>query len=207
MKVFHLAMATMMGLVVSAAAWADASAFLTLNQQTLALTASGSNLQDPLLDRYTVTLAPGESRDFTFQYAVTLSDQGLPVPHPEGRLAADVFGCVPLTVRVCGPDDTGFEAAKVYFDVAYRDPRAANPFISVSADGPTSFILQTAADSFADLVQRSGTIHLHIGNTSAFGQSDNFLAFGFGWVLAVPEPATWALLLGALPMLLAWRRR
>jgi hypothetical protein len=185
---------------------AGASAVLTLNAQTVSLDTSGSNVRSPLFIPYGVELAAGQSADITFQYAYTLRSDGLPVERPQGELGADVFGCIGLPPpSVCGPAYTGFEVAKLFFDVLIAS-RTGNPAIVFTADANPRLILQTRGDSFADLLQGAGTIHVHVTNTSpVFGASAQFTAVGSVWVLAVPEPQTWALLAAGLAALVVMR--
>jgi hypothetical protein len=191
-------------------AHAAASASVTINGRTVSQTGSGSNLFPLQLSEsfylYNVQLGVGQSADFTFDYILHLRDDGLPVEMPQGSLAASVFSCVPLIITTCGPRYTGFEVAKLDFDVAYRDGRALNRWIEARTDGPSHVTRQTGGDSFADMLTESGTVHVHVTNTSITPESDSFLVYSAVWVLAVPEPQTWALMLIGLATVVALGR-
>jgi hypothetical protein len=147
----------------------------------------------------TVVLNPGQSLDFSIDYTLSVHDSGLPAPFDPA-----FAGCLPLHDTVCNPAYAGFEVAKAMFDVAYRDGRVANPFITLTSDTGTRVSLETHADSFAEVLSRSGTIHYTLTNGTSFVQTDNFfVTFAAGWVLAVPEPATWAQLAAGLALLAA----
>jgi hypothetical protein len=130
-----------------------------------------------------VVLGAGESQDFTINYTVSVHDDGLPAPFDP-----KFTGCLPIHDSSCNPPYTGYEVARVLFDVAYRDGRVANPFITLISDTGTSVNLQTHGDSFAESLSQSGTIHYRLTNISQFVQTDNFFPFVAAWVLAVPEP-------------------
>jgi hypothetical protein len=173
-----------------------ASAFVSVSGPPLVLDDTGFLFDGGLIP---LELGPGEMQHFTFDYEISVHDDGRPAPFDPA-----VLGCLPLSVTVCAPAHAGHDFAQAIFDVAYRDGRAANRFIDLASDAPTRVQLATGADSFADHLTQSGTIHLSFINTSPFAQRDVFLVFASAWVLSpIPEPATVLQLLAGLAVLAA----
>jgi len=142
-----------------------------------------------------ITLAPGQVIDTVFSYTVTVSETGSPVGP-----STDHF-CTPLHDAICDPTDTGFEQVLASFSVGYRDPRAANTFISVNED---DFAHRTPADGTPESFTQSGTFHLHIVNTdTASSHSDTISNWAVAFVDSsplspIPEPTIFSLMLAGL---------
>jgi hypothetical protein len=175
---------------------AHATATVTVNGVSRTLSQTGFVFD--AVSSVDVVLGPGQSADFTFDYGISVHDDGLPAA-PD-RLAT---GCVPLHVPFCNPPYSGFEVVKVDLIAFYVDPRTIPPYIQQTGDS-TVVELQTQGDSFADSLTRAGTIHVHITNTDPFSTYSHLYAtYAAMWVLAspIPEPAVIAQLLGGLGLL------
>jgi hypothetical protein len=149
-----------------------------------------------------MTLAPGQVIDFSLDYTVTISEDGLPVPP-----SSDSF-CVPLHDGACTPPHTGFEQVFVEFQVWYVDPRAANPFISISGGGP--FLHQTPANGTPESFTESGSFHVHVVNMDTVNpQTDTVSNYAVAFVEAnpIPEPEIYGLMLMGLGVCGAAARR
>jgi hypothetical protein len=172
--------------LAATSALARATASITINARPLTLLQSGFT-RDDSQSVFGLTLNPGQTADFAFDYTIAVQDDGL-----AAEFDASAFECLPIHDLVCGPGYNGHEIAVATLNVAYRDGRVANRFISVSADTDSSVTLQTHGDSFAERLSQSGTIRVHVFNTSMEVQSDGFLVYAAEWVLAnpIPEPST-----------------
>ena len=167
-------------------------------------------------DLINVRLSPGESFDFSFDYAISVMDDGLPVEPLDPRLPPQGCAIVPPgTTTFCGPPSgVNREQAAAFFTLDPGVGRTGGPpDLRWSFDGPSRLQLQTSADSFASALSQSETIHLHVTNAGqpglATGESISFLLQSEAWVLAspVPEPAAYLLLLPGLAGVLAGGRR
>jgi hypothetical protein len=186
----------------SALANASAKVALTPHGQVpvvLQTTTSTYGVDTGLVD---IVVPPGESRDWYWDYTVMLADDGLPA------LRTYQF-CTGETLPNCGPQPTGHELAYAQIVVGRVEPRGANPYVSISEEVVT---FQTRSGATADTLTESGTLHVHATNSSLIGPSDaRFLVYvlEFVDVSPVPEPSSYALLLGGLGAICAaqWRRR
>lgn len=156
------------------ACWASAS--VTINGRTVSQTDSGSNL-------FPLRLAE------SFFFMASNSESGrAPISRSTTwRTCATTAARRDAAGRPCLPPYTGFEVAKLDFDVAYRDGRALNRYIEASTDVPSHLTRQTGGDSFADMLTESGTIHVHVTNASFLPESDSFLVYGAVWCLPYPS--------------------
>jgi hypothetical protein len=159
----------------------------------------------------------GSSLSFIeLQYQFSYRDDGLTLPAPVILDTADYVG-VGGTVSGLPPRVT-FESATLAVDVTSTfGPNPAGPGYAISAfvgsnapadsvrvvDGYMMFGLNNRADNF------SGMITLQVGVT-AFAFSDLATVTGLSVtpaVAAIPEPSTFALLIGGLVPVMLWHRR
>jgi hypothetical protein len=176
------------------AARADASATVTVNGVTRTLSRTGFIFEQ--IGGVGVQLFGQSSQSFTFDYSITVHDDGLPAPFD-----SRANGCLGLSVTICNPTQTGFEFAKVALLVAYQDARIVPPFIQLTGD-PTIVVEETHADAFADTFTQSGLIHVTISNDSpTFNYQATYGTFIGLWALAVPEPWVALQLLAGLGVL------
>jgi hypothetical protein len=158
-------------------------------------------------------LGPGESADLSFNYAISVTDDGLPLEPMNPNFPPPGFSCIVLphppttpSHTYCGPPSgVTREQASALFAVNLTHPW--NP-AGISFDG-TGAGLSTNADSFADALSRSGSTHVHVTNLSVVPQRVTFEAELAAWVLAspIPEPATFSQILAGLGLLHALRAR
>jgi hypothetical protein len=188
---------------LSTCAHAGASAVITLNGKpflNLSSTGADSNGSGTIAS---ASLQPGESRTFSYDYSITVQEDGL-VSDRQDTLCAefDAGGAGFGGVRCSAP--TGFELASAGLTLGNVNARGSNPFIGVSgffigelhAFGPTP-TFQSQSGTVEITVTNVDTLFPHVGT---FGFSDYVI------VDAVPEPETYALLVGGLGLLI-WRRR
>src|SRR5260221_14221558 len=170
------------GALAAPPAQADASATVRVNGVKRSLSQTGFIFAQ--IGGTGVSLGPGQSADYSFDYSLAAHDSGLPAP-----VDARVNGCLSLHVGGCTPPYTGFEFAKVELLVLYQDARITPPYIQTSGDS-TTVVLETHGDSFAEALTQSGTIHVHVSNSDPLASYSQLYGTYVGiWVLAVPEPA------------------
>jgi hypothetical protein len=191
------------GTLTSTIAWADATATITVNGVTRTLSHSGF-----LFEREGgsgVFLPPSSSDDVTFQYSISVQDNGLPA-----SFASNLSGCAPLHLTICGPTFTGYEVAEATLITFYQDARIVPGYIHTSGDN-TIVSLRTHGDSFAESLSQSGTIHVHISNSDPLATySQLYATYVVLAVIAVPEPDAAAQLACGLGLIGGWaalRRR
>jgi ABC-type amino acid transport substrate-binding protein len=176
------------------AARADATATVTVNGVSRTLSQTGFVFEQ--IGGVGVALFGQSSQDFTFDYSITMRDDGRPAPFD-----FRANGCLGLHVTICGPNQTGFEFAQVALLVAYQDGRIVPPFIHITGD-PIIVVAQTHGDAFADGFTQSGRIHVTISNDSpTFNYQAVYGTYIGLWVLAVPEPSVALQLLAGLGIL------
>lgn len=132
----------MAGVLADVPAQAHATATVTVNGGSYTLSQTGFVFE--AIERVDVVLGSGQSGDFTFNYSISVQDDGLPTALD--RLAT---GCVSLHLQSCSPPYSGFEVVKAELIALYLDPRIIPPFIEITGDR-TVVELQTQSDSFAD---------------------------------------------------------
>jgi hypothetical protein len=202
-KFFGALLLALAGTGVASVAHAAASATITLGTNTFMLSHTGFVGQQ--VGATGVRLPPLGSADYSFDYSISVRDDGLPATFQPGST-----GCTQGTPVICSPPFTGFEIAQATLVVFFTDGRTLPGFIEITGDG-TFRSLTTHGDSFAESLSESGTIHVHIVNHDPnFGFSRVFQTIIFESVVAVPEPAVVAQLLAGLAVIvigLALRRR
>ena len=161
---------------------------------------------------FSFLLGPRESADLSFDYAIRVTDDGLPIEPMNPNFPPSGFGCIVLPNPPTTPSQTFWgppsgvtrEQASALFAVNLI--HTWNP-AGISFDGSTTPGLSTNADSFADALSRSGRTNVHVTNLSVIPQQVTFEAELAAWVLAspIPEPATSAQILGGLGLLQALR--
>ena len=148
----------------------------------------------------TVDVDPGQTVTRTFDYTVSLSDDGLPATRVEDGV------CTPDFLSDCGPAATGFEQAYALIEIG-RDHR--------EVDQNTAFLVDAnLIENFRSVTGEphtfAGTLTYTATNTSPVIPQEaqlQVMLFALADVAAVPEPANWAMTLLALVPLLARRRR
>ena len=183
-------------MLASAPAHAATSASITINGTTRTLSQSGFLFEQ--VGGSATMLQPGDSRDFRFDYSISLQDSGLAV-----AFDPKASGCSSIFPTTCGDTYTGFEYAKAYLIVFQEDPRNThNP--AVIEEGVGGHVtLATHGDAFAESLTQSGTLEAHIRNENVPGAAPyshlypTYLAL---WVLAnpIPEPPVVALMVAGL---------
>ena len=117
------------------------------------------------VDLIFISLRPGESADFSFDYAISVSDDGLPVqplaPSPPSFISLPPEGNLFFSGPPSGVDH---EQAAAIFSVGVFVQKTNPPVLQWSSDGPMQLALKTNADSFADSLSQSGTTHVHVVN-------------------------------------------
>ena len=163
---------------------AIATTTLTVNGTTRTLTETGFLSQQAFA--VGAQLAPGQSADFTFDYSLSVQDDGLPAP-----FGPQATGCIAIFPTPCGPTYAGFEYAQAFLVVAHEDPRTThNPALVLEGLGSTA-MLETHSDSFAETLTQTGTFHVHLANNDPFTTFSLVFPTYIGlWVLAnpIPEP-------------------
>jgi hypothetical protein len=190
------------GLLAAPTALANASASVTVNGTTRTLSQTGFIFEQVGITF--VTLAPGQSGGYSFNYSLSVQDDGLPA-----SLDFLATGCPGLHLTICQPPYNGFEYAKAALITFYQDPRVIPSYIQISGDS-TLATLSTAGDAFADALKQSDTIDVSIRNGDGFfTYQQAYATYVALWVLAspVPEPALAAQLLAGLGLMAVWAMR
>ena len=192
--IFLLALAAAL---VSVPANAVTIATLTVDNTVRTLTGTGF-LSEQILP-IGVSLAPGQSADFTVTYSLSVQDDGQPATLVQGAT-----GCIAIFPTPCAPTYSGFEYAKAFLVVAQDDPRTVrNPALVLEGLSSTA-VLETHSDSFAEALMTSGTFQLHFFNGDPTTTFPLFFPSYIGlWVLAnpIPEPAIAVQLIAGLGLL------
>jgi len=184
----------------------NATARVVVNGETLIDMSSTTGMKFTI-DNQMAFLSPGQSLDLRYTWSVQVQDDGLPAGLLQGSPTAPggPNACVPLNVRVCGLEPSGFEQARAVLNFAYLDLRG-EPF------PPNAFTITTRGDAIIDLTTntgpagdsfvRSGEFFLHIENNpnSFFSGRFPFSTWAAGWTYAssIPEPPSWAHMLAGL---------
>ena len=192
-----------------AAAWTqlDITGDLTLSQ---GLYETGSSLVFSGIP-YTVRLGEAPQR-FTVNYELTMGDTGLPVSLTGPELAS-YSACETRypVMALCPPAPTGYESA--FAHLSFISPHEiVPPNVNVSISGPSFLDLRTERGAEPDFISRSGTVTIDVSMVEGFPNITEFSGFvavySDQWVVAspIPEPETYALMLGGLGAVLTRRR-
>lgn len=174
----------------------------TFNAHALS-TASLTLTGDTALLGTTITLVAGEQRTFTFDYDITVSDQGLPATWDY----VNIWVNGPIVEFIPG---NGWEFAGVNIALIWPCFRNCPSYLVLNGD---DIAVLTNPDASADFIHQTGTLTL-----SALllpGQGFDHETVGmprlhpntFAFSSLVPEPATYAMLLGGLLLVGAASRR
>jgi len=148
----------------------------------------------------TVDVAAGQTVTRSWQYTVTVADDGLPALRTEDNV------CTPDFLSDCGPPATGFEQAYALIEIG-RDHRDVNDDNAFLEDGN---LVQSFHSVTGDPHTFTGTLTWTGTNLSEVRPQTaqlQVMLFALADVSAVPEPAGAALALLALLPLAARRRR
>lgn len=192
-----------------AAAWTqlDITGDLTLSQ---GLSETGSSL---VFSGIPYTVRPGEApQRFSVNYELTMGDTGLPVTLTAPELVS-YSACefrYPV-MALCPPAPAGYESA--FAHLSFIAPHeGAPPTLHVAIAGPSFLDLKTERGAEADFISRSGTVTIDVSMSEGWPYLTEYSGFvaiySDQWVVAspIPEPETYALMLGGLGAVLARRR-
>jgi hypothetical protein len=201
----RLARSVLIGLAVagiSVAAQAGASAFVEVNGIPFAnLNVTGAAFNGGILGG--ASLAPGESRTFSYDYVITVQEDGLASTRTDTLCAEfDGGGAGFGGVRCISP--TGFDVAAAGLTLGNVNARGSNPFFAVTGFTIVELRVDGPAPSFES---QSGTAEITVTNLDTlFPHAGTFGFSVYALVDSVPEPETYALYVAGLG-LLSWRGR
>lgn len=179
---------------MGALAAASASVHVTGGADIDVSVAVSSNTANIDYQFFTVDLLPGETVQRTFNYTVTVADDGLPATRVDHI-------CTPDYRSDCGPDPTGFELAYALIEIG-RDRRSVS-------DNDVFIVDSNLVGTFQSV---TGSPHTYTG-TLVYTATDSspfvpqtttlqVMLFALADVAAVPEPSSgWLALLGIVPLL------
>lgn len=162
------------------------------------------------------TVRPGEPpQRFTLQYNLTAGDSGLPVTLSGPELASYSTCNFPYPIipgYLCPPPPTGYESA--FASLSLNAPHESlPPNVQVSFGSTTPLEVRTQRGPEPDFISQSGTITIDV----SMGEGPPYLTQFSGvvfinadqWVISspIPEPETYALMLGGLGAVFLRRRR
>jgi hypothetical protein len=96
---------------------------------------------------FSVSVSPGQTADFSFDYAISVADDGLPVEPLPPAPGSGPVDCLPLSgspIRFCGPPSgVDREQAAAMFVLVPEIDRARPPRVEWTIDGSQTMELQT----------------------------------------------------------------
>jgi hypothetical protein len=186
------------GLLSSGAAYSKASASIAFDGAPgpmVARDSSGAQVDGYLLSIWLGTFA---TQTVAIDYVVELSADGLPASRQWSE-------CGPtFPVHYCGPAPTGFELAEAAIFLTFSTETGQDGFISYTGSDPVILDLSSGTATY------HGTLNFTVTELKG-DEPHQALVFVQGDVFvdaasAVPEPATWALLIAGMAAFAAKRR-
>ncbi|MFN9709281.1 MAG: PEP-CTERM sorting domain-containing protein [Burkholderiales bacterium] len=216
MLIFRAALAVIAAFVLStsahAAAWTqlDMTGAINLSQ---GLYETGGSFQLSGIP-YTVRVGEPPQR-FTLEYNLSMADSGLPVTLSGPELARYSTCNFPYPVipgYLCPPPPTGYESAFARLSlIAPHENTPPSVMVAISSTAPLDVRTQRGPEP--DFISQSGTITVDVSMVEGWANLTQFSGVVFlnsdQWVVSspIPEPETYALMLGGLGAVLLRRRQ